>query len=213
MRLVPGGALPWASGPLRGALFLKIASTPFGRATTHSHTRLTPLPAIAHRHPSLGPRARAAGFVIDRNPFDEVVLRVSLDPALTPRYAEKSAFLRRGGRSDSIAFPLRVDRFPDELIQFTRFAVMGEDEGPLEMADYTKPLSRSNEEAARAAVVDACVAALAGYPRTLEEDRKLLADRGARALLGDRQYAALRLCMNEKAILERAIKAVNALEW
>lgn len=151
--------------------------------------------------------------MIDRNPFDEVVLKVSLDPEATPRYAEKSAFLRRGGRSDSIAFPLRVDRFPDELIQFTRFAVMTADDGPLELADYTKPLSRANEEAARSAVIDACTAALGAYPRTIAEDRKLLADKGARALLGDRQYSALRLCMNEKAILERAIKAVNALAW
>jgi len=151
--------------------------------------------------------------VIDRNPFDEVVLRVSLDPDATPRYAEKSAFLRRGGRSDALSFPLRVDRFPDELIQFTRFACMGPEEGALETADYTRPLSVANEEAARTAVVDACRAALAAYPRSLDEDRRLLADKGARALLGGRGYAALRLCMNEKAILERAIRAVNALAW
>mmetsp|Transcript_11265 Transcript_11265/g.26757 ORF Transcript_11265/g.26757 Transcript_11265/m.26757 type:complete len:242 (+) Transcript_11265:372-1097(+) len=153
------------------------------------------------------------GFVIDRNPFDEVVLRVAIDPELTPRFAEKSAFLKRGGRKDSLSFPLRVDRFPDELIQFTRFAVMTEADGPLLEADYTKPLSRDNEEAARAAVVDACAAALSNYPRTIEEDRKLIADKACRALLGDKQYMALRLCMNEKGILERAVRAVNALEW
>ncbi|KAJ1630143.1 hypothetical protein T492DRAFT_1005533 [Pavlovales sp. CCMP2436] len=126
------------------------------------------------------------GFVIDRNPFDEVVLRVAIDPELTPRFAEKSAFLKRGGRKDSLSFPLRVDRFPDELIHW---------------------------EAARAAVVDACAAALSNYPRTIEEDRKLIADKACRALLGDKQYMALRLCMNEKGILERAVRAVNALEW
>jgi hypothetical protein len=151
--------------------------------------------------------------VIDRNPYDEVVLKVALDEAVTPRFAEKQAFLRRNGRDVAISFPLRVDRFPDELIQFTRFACMRDGDGPLAIADYTRPLSRANEEAARAAVVDACRAALGAYPRTLDEDRKLLSDKGARALLGERQYMALRLCMNEKAILERAIRAVTALEW
>jgi hypothetical protein len=151
--------------------------------------------------------------VIDRNPFDEVVLKVSLDEAATPRFAEKAAFLRQNGRDTAMTFPLRVDRFPDELIQFTRFACMTDGDGALLMADYTRPLNRANEEAARSAVVDACAAALRAYPRSIDEDRKLIGDKGARALLSDRQYMALRLCMNEKAILERAVRAVNALEW
>lgn len=163
-------------------------------------------------------QARRAATPTERRPCrarrrrTQVVLSVSLEES-APRYEEQLEFLRLRRRRASISFPLRVDRFPDELIQFTRFACMGPGDGDLETADYTRPITRRNEEAARAAVVTACEAALAKYPRTLAEDRALAADRGARALLGNRGYMALRLTMNEKAILERAVRAVNALAW
>lgn len=139
-----------------------------------------------------------------------MVLSVALDPA-DPLYEAKVAFLRRQGRDPSISFPLRVDRIPDELLQFTRFACLAADEGTFSEVDYTRRISARNEDLARSAVIEACEAALAKYPRSLAEDRKLVADRSARDLLGSRQYSALRLCMNEKAILERAISFIRGL--
>jgi len=145
------------------------------------------------------------GFVVDRNLFDQVELRVSLD-AEDQLYEEKVEFLKTQGLQPEMAFPLLIDRYSSELTEFLRLCCVRPGDGPLSSFSYNEPLSKANEEAALSALREGCFAALDEYPQTEEEDASLMSDSRMFAALSRNQRMAVKLRRNEKRILQRTIR-------
>ena len=145
------------------------------------------------------------GFVVDRNLYDEVELTVALgdDDAL---YAEKRAFLERQGLKTKMAFPLLIDRYSSELVQFLRLCCAQPSDLPLEGLKYNERISPQNERAALGALIAGCEQALAEYPESEAEDAAMMDNARLFAALTRNQRMAVKLRRNEKRILERTIR-------
>ena len=144
------------------------------------------------------------GFVVDRNLFDEVEIRVALSQD-DERYDEKVAFLARQGIAPEMGFPLLIDRYSSELMQYLRLCFASPEEGSLEELAYNEPISEGNERAALEALQQGCNETLNGYPETEEEDAYLMGNSALFASLPKRSRMAVRLRRNEKRILLRTI--------
>ena len=145
------------------------------------------------------------GFVIDRNLFDEVDMRVALDPS-DVRYDEKVEFLRLQGLKPAMAFPLLIDRYSSELMQFLRLACITAGMGPLDSYKYSDKVSPANERAALQVLRAGCFATLDGYEETEEEDQALMENARLFAALPRNARMAVKLRRNEKRILKRTIR-------
>jgi histone-lysine N-methyltransferase SETD3 len=150
------------------------------------------------------------GFVCDRNLFDEVELTISLSPK-DPRYAEKEAFLKLQGLKTAMAFPLLIDRYSSELMEYLRICCLSVADGAddLESVTYNEPISEENEVTALNVLRDGCIAALGLYPETEAEDAKLMENGSMFAMFGKNARMAVKLRRNEKRILERTIRTVE----
>jgi len=144
------------------------------------------------------------GFVIDRNLFDQVELTVSLQPD-DPMYDEKVAFLRSQGLAPRLAFPLLIDRYSSELLQYLRLCCSTPEDGALGSKYYSEPISYDNEKAALNAIIQGCDALLAGYPEAEEADAALMSNSRMFTALSRRARMAIKLRRNEKRILKRTI--------
>tara|TARA_B100000524_G_C23471689_1_gene306361 strand:- start:73 stop:579 length:507 start_codon:yes stop_codon:yes gene_type:complete len=145
------------------------------------------------------------GFVIDRNLFDEVEISVGLSVE-DPRYANKLEFLRRQGVKEKMTFPLLIDRYSSELMQYLRLCCLSKEEGALETLSYNERISAENERAAFEALMSGCESALDLYPETEEQDTKLMEDGRMFTALPRRARMAVKLRRNEKRILQRTIR-------
>ncbi|KAA8500067.1 Ribulose-1,5 bisphosphate carboxylase/oxygenase large subunit N-methyltransferase, chloroplastic [Porphyridium purpureum] len=141
------------------------------------------------------------GFVVERNPFDSVELCVSLSEQ-DPLYDRKRNTLDDWGLPTVSRFPLFQDRYPKELIEYLRFCCATEKEMD---ADFGEFVSRQNEDSVAAALIEACEAALEGYPNSIEEDEALLGDRSLYSMLTQNMKWAIKLRRAEKRILKRTI--------
>jgi hypothetical protein len=160
---------------------------------------------ISYGQKSNGELILLYGFVVDRNLFDEVEITVSLDES-DPRYDEKVTFLRGQGLQPSMAFPLLIDRYSSELTQFLRLCCVTPQMGPLGDYKYAERISSSNERAAMQVLRTGCLEALAQYPDSEEDDRKLMENGKMFATLPRNARMAVKLRRNEKRILHRTIK-------
>jgi histone-lysine N-methyltransferase SETD3 len=176
---------------------------------THPLSLLTFQVLITYGQKSNAELVLLYGFVIDRNRFDEVELRVSL-ASDDPRYDDKAAFLRSVGLTPEQAFPLLIDRYSNELVQFLRLCCATPADGPLGAIRFNDPISLANEVAVYEALVEGCNVALAQYPETEEEDAKLMGNAQMFAVLSRRQRMAVKLRRNEKRILLRTIRVCDA---
>ena len=86
-----------------------------------------------------------------------------------------------------MAFPLLIDRYSSELMQYMRLCCLLPADGPLESHQYNLPISSSNERAALNALRDGCLAALQEYPQTEAEDAESRAARLAKERHGEQQ--------------------------
>jgi len=145
------------------------------------------------------------GFVVDRNLFDEVDIRVALDSS-DARYDEKVAFLKSQRLQPAMAFPLLIDRYSSELMQFLRLACVTPSMGPLDSYKYSEPLSAASERAALQVLREGCLATLDGYTETEAEDAKLMEASRMFASLPRNARMAVKLRRNEKRILLRTIR-------
>lgn len=145
------------------------------------------------------------GFVVDRNLFDEVEISVSLDPS-DARYDEKVDFLQAQRLTPSMQFPLLIDRYSSELMQFLRLACVTPTMGPLDEVRYAEKISRANERAALLVLREGCQQALALYPESEAEDAQLMENSRLFASLPRNARMAVKLRRNEKRILLRTIK-------
>jgi len=148
------------------------------------------------------------GFVVDRNLFDEVEVTVSLDES-DPRYDEKVAFLKLQNLGPSMAFPLLIDRYSSELLQYLRLCCLTPSDGPLDNFKYNERISVSNEAAAQRALKEGCQRTLALYPQTEAEDAALMESGRMFAALSRNQRMAVKLRRNEKRILLRTIRTCD----
>mmetsp|Transcript_20061 Transcript_20061/g.46319 ORF Transcript_20061/g.46319 Transcript_20061/m.46319 type:complete len:480 (-) Transcript_20061:337-1776(-) len=148
------------------------------------------------------------GFVVDRNLFDQVELAVSISDE-DPRFDEKEAFLSMQGLKTKLSFPLLIDRYSSELMQFLRLGCVTPADGPLGALVYNKPISPENERDALEALRAGCERTLSAYPETEEEDAKLMENSRLFATLSRRQRMAVRLRRNEKRILLRTIRVCD----
>lgn len=158
-----------------------------------------------------GPKSNADllllyGFISDRNPYDSVELVVSLEEG-DALFERKKEYLRESGVETTATFPLYTDRYPMELIEFLRFCVSNEKE--LDTADFGEFINEENETSVAEALIDACQAALDGYPQTREDDEKLMSDRTMYRLLPQKNRWAIRQRRSEKRILERTIANIR----
>lgn len=146
------------------------------------------------------------GFLVERNPYDAVEL--SAYPSRDdPLYDMKVAYLTECGIDGPQPFPLYADRYPMELIEFLRYCVCNAD--MVRGGDFGNFVSEENEDAAAAALIQACSDALAAYPTTIEEDRALMGDRALYKLFGVKERCAIRQRLGEKLILQRTMGNVE----
>ena len=171
------------------------------------------------------------GFALDRNPFNSVALSVGVSSD-DPLYEAKAQFASLAGRTAAAtAFPLFLDRFPDELFQFLRMACATEKDlvaaaavnaartgvrpasssarALLSDADYSRRLSNDNEIEVLTTIATACDAALDRYPTSEEEDTKLIDDRTMFNMLSRNQRMAIRLRRTEKRLLKKTIETTG----
>lgn len=148
------------------------------------------------------------GFVVDRNLFDQVELRVALSPE-DELYDDKAALLARQALPTEYGFPLLIDRYSSELMQYLRLCVATPTDGPLDSLAYNEPISTANERAAYEVLRKGCEAALASYPETEEEDAAVMSNSALFASLPRRTRMAVRLRRNEKRVLLRTIKVCD----
>jgi len=145
------------------------------------------------------------GFVVDRNLFDEVDITIALDPE-DSRYDEKREFLQNQGLQPAMAFPLLIDRYSSELMQYLRLCCMTASDGPLSSYKYSDMISLSNERAALQVLRDGCISALNGYPESEEEDAALMERSSLFATMPRNARMAIKARRNEKRILLKTVR-------
>ena len=112
-----------------------------------------------------------------------------------------------------MAFPLLIDRYSSELLQYLRLCCLTPADGPLDAFAYNEIISVANERAATGALRQGCEGALARYPQTESEDASLMENSKLFATLSRNQRMAIKLRRNEKRILLRTIRTCDtALE-
>lgn len=144
------------------------------------------------------------GFVVDRNVFDEVEISIGLSPE-DPRYDEKVEFLAEQGKEPAMAFPLLIDRFSNELIQYLRLCCISPRMGPLDEYFYNEQISVENELQAYNVLREGCQSLLDAYDNTENEDFKLIQNTRMFASLPRNARMAIKLRFQEKRILGRTI--------
>lgn len=125
------------------------------------------------------------------------------------RYAEKEAFVRSVGLTAAQAFPLLIDRYSNELVQFLRLCCATPADGPISAIRFNAAFSMANEVAVFEALREGCVRALSEYPETEAEDAKLMENANMFAILTRRQRMAVKLRRNEKRILLRTMRVCD----
>lgn len=165
---------------------------------------------------SYGPKSNADllllyGFSLDRNPYNSVDVTISLDEA-DELYEKKKRFLEDAGLPPTKSFPLYNDRYPDELLQYLRLIQLNKEQlldRRLVDLDFDRKQTDVNELMVLDSLVDACNAAILGYPTTEEDDSKIMADPGMFRALSKTQRMAVKHRRQEKRILRRTIAAVS----
>jgi hypothetical protein len=148
------------------------------------------------------------GFVTDRNQYDEVELTAGLS-LQDPRYEEKKAYLKAQNIPSAKKFPLLIDRYSFELLQYLRIVVLSPNMGPLDSYVYNEQISVENERAAIVLLRQSCVELLEAYPESEEEDAMLMQNAKLFATLSFRQRQAIKLRRSEKRILLQTISTAN----
>jgi hypothetical protein len=138
-------------------------------------------------------------------------MTLSIDPN-DPLYVQKQQFLYNLKKPESETFPLRIDRYPIEMVEFARFLLLTPEElGPRRVGalEFGLPLSEAHEDLVLSTLIDVCTRRAASYPTTMQQDEMLLQDRAGLALLSRKQRMALKLRVSEKKILNRTVEQLK----
>ncbi|GJP33725.1 hypothetical protein CLOM_g18245 [Closterium sp. NIES-68] len=134
-----------------------------------------------------------------RNPSDSVSLLLALSPD-DPLLPVKEAALQANGLTCPLSFPVRMDGWPSQLLNFARLVAAGPSVSQEQMQElaaatsfagtpsspsapavrekpslpFTPSFTLEHELEAREVILAACRLALAGYSTTLQEDEALL---------------------------------------
>ena len=145
------------------------------------------------------------GFLVDRNPYDSVEISVALDED-DPLFEKKKEIREQSNVGVVAKFPLFIDRYPMELIEYLRFCVATEKEFEKDFGEF---IDEENESLVASTIVKCCKDALKEYPQSEEEDSALIADRKLYKTLSLKARYAIRQRRNEKRILKRTIRNIE----
>jgi len=163
------------------------------------------------------------GFCLERNNVDHVEVTTTDFLDNDPLGQMKKDILDKRSMERNV-FELYRDRFASDLMRFLRLVVVTKEDLMLPEGatdeDTFKALSSLNLESAYEEISERraltslqglCNRILNGYPTTLEDDEKLIEDRGMFELLPKNQRMAVRVRYQEKVIFRSTIGAIDRL--
>ena len=150
------------------------------------------------------------GFMLERNPFDSIDLRISLSPN-DKIYLKKKNFLQNCNKPQQITFPMFFYKYPREFYEFLRFCLIGIKDCPSEDFldyDFNQQNNKKIEKIIRKIVIFSCERNLKLYSTKINEE-KILGILSNFFLITRNQKIALKQRRCEKKILQRLKTNLN----
>jgi hypothetical protein len=144
------------------------------------------------------------GFILERNPYDSVDLRISISPN-DNLYLKKKKFLQECNKPLQITFPMFYYKYPRELYEFLRFCLFTNDDCNFEdffEFDFNNSENKKLEKLIRKTVIFSCEKNLKIYCEKINEE-KILEVLNNFFLITRNQKIALKQRRCEKKILQR----------
>mmetsp|Transcript_36901 Transcript_36901/g.71994 ORF Transcript_36901/g.71994 Transcript_36901/m.71994 type:complete len:178 (+) Transcript_36901:881-1414(+) len=144
------------------------------------------------------------GFILERNPFDSIELRISLSDK-DFFFQEKKRFMIECEKTTEITFPIFYYKYPKELYEFLRFCITNvSDLGSSELSDFNfnDENNYEIEKIIRKLVLFSCEKSLKNYSKKISGE-KILGSLNSNFLISKNQKMALKQCKCEKKIIQR----------
>jgi hypothetical protein len=112
------------------------------------------------------------GFILERNPFDSVEIRISISTK-DNIINKKKSFLFECSKTEAITFPVFYSQYPKEFLEFLRLCVLREEdlnEIDVQDFDYTNQNKIELEKAIQKLIVFLCEKNLKNYFKPLENE-------------------------------------------
>ncbi|XP_057844324.2 fructose-bisphosphate aldolase-lysine N-methyltransferase, chloroplastic [Cryptomeria japonica] len=152
------------------------------------------------------------GFVDEDNPYDRLVVQVSLDTR-DPLYQDKRIIAQRNGKLSIQTFNIYIGREKEAVLDMLPYLRLAYVSDPSEMQSVISsqgpvcPVSPCTERAVLDQLSSYFRERLAGYPSTASEDERVLAD----PTTDPKRQVATRLVRIEKTMLNTCLEAVNEI--
>jgi histone-lysine N-methyltransferase SETD3 len=144
------------------------------------------------------------GFILERNPFDSIELRISLSNK-DFFFEEKNLFMLDCEKSPEITFPIFYYKYPKELYEFLRFCIANrEDLGAEDLSNFNfnQEENPELEKIIRKLVLFSCEKLLKNYSKTIIQE-KILDSLNSDFIITKNQKLALKQNRCEKKIIQR----------
>jgi len=144
------------------------------------------------------------GFIIERNPFDSIELRVALSTK-DELYNKKEKFINDCEKTEQITFPVFYYKYPKELYEFMRLCLSGPRDffgEEFSNLNFTDEENFNLEKIIRKTVIFACKKNLKAYNKTINEE-KILNNLSNIIVLTKNQKTSIKQRKCEKKILQR----------
>mmetsp|Transcript_2148 Transcript_2148/g.4440 ORF Transcript_2148/g.4440 Transcript_2148/m.4440 type:complete len:158 (-) Transcript_2148:466-939(-) len=112
------------------------------------------------------------GFILERNPFDSIEIRISVSPKDKLK-REKKIFLSDCLKTEAMTFPVFYSQYPKELLEFLRFSILVDaDLNGIELQefDYSNEKNNRLEKLIRKLIVFLCEKSVKKYYKYLENE-------------------------------------------
>jgi hypothetical protein len=112
------------------------------------------------------------GFILERNPFDSIEIRISVSSKDTLK-REKKNFLSDCLKTEAMTFPVFYSQYPKELLEFLRFSILVDaDLNGIELQefDYSNEKNNRMEKLIRKLIVFLCEKSVKKYYKFLENE-------------------------------------------
>ncbi|ABW97922.1 met (nucleomorph) [Hemiselmis andersenii] len=144
------------------------------------------------------------GFILERNPFDSIELRISLSDK-DSFFEKKKQFMIECEKTSEITFPIFYYKYPKELYEFLRFCISNQEElGSTDLSDFNfnDENNYEIEKIIRKLVLFSCEKLLKNYSKKVSEE-KILNSLNSNFLISKNQKMALKQSKCEKKIIQR----------
>lgn len=145
------------------------------------------------------------GFILERNPFDSIELRISLS-SKDSLFLKKENFLRDCEKTSQITFPIFYYKYPKELYEYLRFCLLNTDdfkEDDFSIFDFDDQKNSNLEKAVRKIIIFACEKNLKSYSNYIFEEKFFKDVNNNDLFLTKNQKIAMKQRKIEKKILIR----------